>query len=170
MSTTAAATSPYAGFWLRFVAAIIDGIILAVVNFVLTLILGAILGVNGIYTAVIISYLATGVLGLLYWSMLESGRGQATLGKRVLRLKVTSMSGGRIDFATAATRSWVHWLAYFLLIVDVLVGLPSFAGGNLGLLSGLVGLAALISAIMIAFTPMKQGFHDQIAKTLVVRA
>jgi uncharacterized RDD family membrane protein YckC len=170
MPTSAAATSPYAGFWLRFVAAIIDGIILAVVNFVLTMILGAIFGLNGIYIVVIVSYLITGVLGLLYWSMLESGPGQATLGKRVLRLKVTNMSGGRIDFATAVMRSWVHWLAYFLLIVDVVVGLPFFVNGNLGLLSGLVALAALVSAIMIAFTPMKQGFHDQIAKTLVVRA
>ncbi len=166
--TTAA--SPYAGFWLRFVAAIIDGIILFVVNFVLSLILAAIFGLGGIYIVIIVSYLVTGALGLLYWAKMESGPGQATLGKRVLKLKVTNLSGGRIDFATAVTRSWVHWLGYFVLILDVVLGLPFFLNGNLGTLSGIVTVAALISAIMIAFTPMKQGFHDQIAKTLVVRA
>jgi len=166
----AVAASPYAGFWLRFIAAFIDGILLAIVNFILTLILGIIFGLSGIYIVVIVSYVITGLLGLLYWSKLESGPWQATLGKRVLKLKVTDMSGGRIDFTTALTRSWVHWLGYFVLILDVLLGLPFFLNGNLGTLSGIVALAALVSAIMIAFTPMKQGFHDQMAKTLVVRA
>jgi uncharacterized RDD family membrane protein YckC len=164
----AAAASPYAGFWLRFVAAIIDGILLAVVNFILSFILLAVFGLN--IVALILIYVITGALGLIYWAMMESGPGQATLGKRILKLKVTNMSGGRIDFATALTRSWVHWLSYFVLVIDVLLGLPFFLNGNLGTLSGIVALAALASAIMIAFTPMKQGFHDQIAKTLVVRA
>jgi len=67
---------------------------------------------------------------------------QATLGKRVLGLKVTDEAGQRINFGRASGRHWGKILS---------------------------GIICNIGYIMAAFTERKQALHDLIAKTLVVR-
>lgn len=91
----------------------------------------------------------------VYYTLLEAGARQASLGKRLLRLRVTALGGERPGPVTALMRSWPHWLPILFL------GTPL-----LGLLT-LVCIGALIAA---AFTTRKQGLHDLLAKTLVVRA
>ncbi|MGI8638732.1 MAG: RDD family protein [Pyrinomonadaceae bacterium] len=77
-----------------------------------------------------------------YFTLLESSRWQATLGKLILGIKVTDLSGGRISFARATGR---------------------FFGKILS------GQVLLIGYLMAAFTERKQALHDLLAGTLVVR-
>jgi len=144
----------YAGFWKRLLAAIIDGVILGIANMIIGAILGLIMGVemSGFQTGVNgnididITYMATSnsitiVIGWLYFALLESSSGQATLGKRALGIIVTDYEGRRISFLRATGR-------HFAKIISVVI--------------------LLIGYIMIAFTQKKQGLHDIIAETLVV--
>jgi uncharacterized RDD family membrane protein YckC len=79
----------------------------------------------------------------LYYALMESSSRQATLGKMALQIKVTDLQGARISFGTATVR-------YFSKILS--------------------GLILGIGFLMVAFTEKKQGLHDMIANTLVVKA
>lgn len=135
---------PYAGFWKRFVAYIIDGIL---ANIVVT-ILGYILGVGymtrlgavaaGRSTAYSLLSL---VIVWLYFALMESSSVQATVGKMALGIKVTDLDGHRISFGKASVRHWSKILSTIIL---------------------------LIGYIMAGFTARKQALHDIIAGTLVV--
>ena len=78
----------------------------------------------------------------LYFAFLESSISQATLGKRALGLRVADEQGQRIGFGRATARHFGRFLNAF-----------SFGIGYL----------------IIAFDPRKQGFHDMLAHTVVVR-
>lgn len=148
----------YAGFWLRFVALIIDYLILGVLTgFVIVPILGAfgVMGSMGDMNEMDESFIAgmiaamTGTLALvnivinwLYFALMESSSWQATLGKRAVGVKVVTEEGGRISFVTATIR-------YIGKIVS--------------------GAILLIGYIMAAFTAKKQALHDMIASTYVVK-
>ncbi len=82
------------------------------------------------------------LLGAAYFIPQESSSRQATLGKRVMRLKVTDYSGERISVGRATGR-------YFAKILS--------------------GFVLFIGYIMAAFTPRKRALHDLIASTLVRR-
>jgi uncharacterized RDD family membrane protein YckC len=157
----------YAGFWIRFVAYIVDGLILSIPIFIIVLIFGVIAGIIGGMTGAIHSLGNSGsepavgaVMGVsialmelvffvfiivitwLYFAMLESSPAQATYGKRLLGLQVTNLSGGRISFGQASGR-------FFAKILSKMIFYVGF--------------------IMAGFTERKQGLHDMIAGTLVVR-
>jgi len=165
MSMASAAPGPGApaGFLLRLVASIIDAVILTIIIFVISFVLGLVLGMNGVVTATIIAYVAGGIIALVYWGKMESGPTGATLGKKVMKIKVTSAGGGTLDFATALKRSWVHWLGYFFGVLDLVLGTGY-------ILAGIVGIAILVSCVAVAIKANKQGFHDDFAKAQVVRA
>lgn len=145
----------FGSFWERFAAAIIDGVILYAVGYVLGLILGKPTteeimeisqseGFGATMTATYFSAssIATFVLQWLYYSYMESGPWQATLGKRALGLKVTSMNGERISFLNATGR-------YFAKIIS--------------------GIILLIGYLMMLWDDKKQCLHDRLAGTLVVK-
>ena len=124
----------YAGFWRRFAAIIIDWIILSVAQAIL---FGAIDVDRGGQVVVVTA------IGWLYWAVMESSTEQATLGKKVLSIKVTDLAGNRITFGRATGR-------YFAKIVSAMI--------------------LLIGYIMAGLTARKQALHDKIADTLVVLA
>ncbi|MGE0154872.1 MAG: RDD family protein [Reyranellaceae bacterium] len=163
MASAAPASGSPAGFLLRLVAAIIDSVILTIIVFVISFVLGFALGMDGVLVATIVAYAAGGIIALFYWAKLESGKDQATPGKKVMKIKVVSASGGALDFAGAIKRSWVHWLGYFVAVVDIVVF------GNY-YLTGILGIAVLVSCIAVAVKSNKQGFHDDWAAAQVVRA
>lgn len=148
----------YAGFWLRFVAAIIDGIVLGIVGMIVTLPFMATLGLRGILTgrppimgpedvAVLMGTLFWAivvrlVLNWLYFAVFESSPWQATLGKKALGLEVTDLAGRRVSFGRASGR-------FFGKIVS--------------------SLTLLIGFIMAGFTEKKQALHDMMASCLVLR-
>ena len=140
--------SGYAGFWKRFVAALIDVVLIGVV-FILVSILLLIMGLGidfslggGIEPRVfIILNLISIVIPWIYWAAMESSSRQATLGKMALGIIVTDLDGNRISFARATGR-------YLAKIVS--------------------GIILYIGFIMAAFTGKKQALHDIMAGCLVV--
>jgi uncharacterized RDD family membrane protein YckC len=151
-STVARRPMVYAGFWLRAAAYLLDSLALGFA--VGIFILGPLMQRAGIspdnpwvlFTGtsrqiIAINLLAT-MASWLYWALLESSPWQATLGKKMLGLKVTDLEGRRISFARATGR-------YFGKIIS---GLPLF-----------VGFA------MAGFTERKQALHDIIATCLVLK-
>jgi len=153
----------YAGFWLRFVAFLIDGVVmsLGVVLVLIPLIfltgLGALLSRihpdeewndMGVFLIIGVLFLfATVSLAVtwLYHACMESSEWQATVGKKALGLVVTDMAGHRISFARATGR-------HFAKIIS---NMASFGIG--------------LGYIMAGFTAKKQALHDMIAGCLVLR-
>ncbi len=82
------------------------------------------------------------VLPLLYFTLLESSRWQATIGKRVCHLRVTGLDGGRISFWRALGRYAGKFVSAFILGIGFM---------------------------MAGWTARKQALHDLMAETLVVR-
>lgn len=157
----AAYSSPYAGFWLRFVAHLIDG---AIIGVVLLMALGFLAVFTGLGAVIhnlhagedpgaifallgvtfILALVGVGVIGgWLYYALMESSSWQATLGKKALSLQVTDLAGRPISFGRASGR-------HFSKII-----------------SGLIPFA--IGYIMAGFTEKKQALHDMIASCLVIR-
>jgi len=151
----------YAGFWLRFVAAIIDGLVLAVPGgFLLFLLFASALpslihGADPMTIALTFlpRFMLFGLIvlvgGWLYWALMESSAWQATLGKKALGLYVTDLAGNRATFGRTSGRF--------------------FAGRGIGSVPYLGGLYFLISCIMAGLTAKKQALHDMIASCLVLR-
>jgi uncharacterized RDD family membrane protein YckC len=148
----------YAGFWLRFVAFIIDQLLLYFVGMILFLPFAASMsmGMRGMMTgrppnleellpmihAMLRLALLRMVIHWLYYSLLESSAWQGTLGKKALGLEVTDLDGNRISFGRATGR-------FFAKIISSII--------------------LFIGYIMAGFTEKKQALHDILAGTLVIR-
>jgi len=114
------AALPRAGFWIRIVALLIDGLLV------------------GIVTRMCDWFpVALAVYGAVLWKL----RG-ATVGDIIFGIKVVRVDGARIEWVTVIVRA----LACFFSIIVVGLGF-----------------------IWIAFDREKQGWHDKIAGTFVVR-
>lgn len=135
-----AAAVVYAGFWRRFAAVFIDGIIVVVVLFVCDIVVAAAVGSRTSAYTTIATALSFGV-SIAYYVGLESSQLQATIGKLALGIIVTDMHGRRVSPLRAL-------------------------GRYLGKL--LSALTLLIGYLMAGFTEKKQALHDMIAGTLVV--
>jgi len=152
-------TSRYGGFWLRLLAHFIDHVILGAIAAPLffILVLPAMLRVINeaernrepspeliiaIVSSVFIYIVLAFVGQWLYEALLTSSSWQATLGKRVLQLKVTDELGNRIGFGRATGR-------FFAKIVS--------------------SMFFCIGFIMVGLTDRKRGLHDMLAGTLVMK-
>ena len=118
------------GYWLRrLVALIVDGAIIAVVLGVIFAVAAAsfFFGGFGAMTFFFGAFtILVGVLLILYFPLTESMWG-ASLGKRILGLKVVSKRGTNPTFVEAFVRniSKIYWL---LLLLDVIIGLATSKG------------------------------------------
>lgn len=157
--------SKYAGFWLRFVAYLIDGFIIGTVQSFIIVPMLAMFGLGiatmdgmsnmeqmpeeniiaivfGAISAMSAIILVAGIISLIYYTIMESSKYQATLGKMALGLKVTDMDGKRLDFGRSLLR-------------------------NLGKI--ISQMVLMIGYIMAGLTAKKQALHDMIAGALVVK-
>jgi uncharacterized RDD family membrane protein YckC len=107
--------------------------------------------VSGIVTAIaggisddarVIAQLLLLVAAYVYYAGMESSVYQATVGKIALGIQVTDLNGNRISFLRALGRNLAEILSALILFIGY---------------------------IMVAFTAKKQGLHDMIAGTLVVK-
>jgi uncharacterized RDD family membrane protein YckC len=115
-------SGPRAGFWRRFGAAVIDGIILGVIASILTAILGGDSAdrFSGTYQGIQL------VLGVAYFTWLEGGASGQTLGKKALSIRVIDFGGaGSIGPGRALGRYFARWLSgipiglgYFWMLWD----------------------------------------------------
>ena len=151
----------YAGFWLRFVAHLVDYFVLQIAISIIAMpflfgmitaiisaakevedetqaiaIIGIILGYVGLLSTLSI------IAGWLYYALMESSKQQGTLGKMALGIKVTDIEGNRISFGRATGR-------YFGKIIST--------------------MTIYIGYIMAGFTARKQALHDIMSDCLVVR-
>ncbi|MGH9681015.1 MAG: RDD family protein [Candidatus Acidiferrales bacterium] len=160
---------PYAGFWIRFAAYLIDGLILGIPYMIVLIVWISSMGgfammlrrhqleepsgmrglppAAGAFAGLLFGFLVVSLfflaLNWLYFAGLQSSERQATFGKAILSLRVTDLEGRRLSFGHATGR-------FFAKIV-----------------SGMIPFA--IGYIMAGFTAKKQALHDMIAGTLVFR-
>ena len=165
VASTAAAE--FAGFWLRFLAAFIDVIILAlalgvVASFLAVLRLqpleflklgpgsdpGAVSKLYG-HRGLVLMLVFFVAASWLYFAFSESSAAQATPGKRLAGLYVADSEGNRPSFLRASGR---------------------FSTGRLiAHVPGIGLLYFLVDCICAGFTPRKQAVHDMISGCLVLR-
>jgi len=158
--TTETSAVRYAGFWRRFIAMVLDWLILGAVFSIPMFIFGIGMwsehyttytrhgwayynngdsaGFAGAMMSMWMIYL---VGGWLYHALMESSKNQGTLGKMALGLRVTDLDGRRITFGRATGRYFAKILSHLTL---------------------------WIGFIMAGFTSKKQALHDFVAGTLVL--
>ena len=120
----------YAGFWFRFLAGLIDWVILTIISMILVFV-------------PIIGWILNIFLYWLYYAIQHSSAKQATFGMRALDIKITDEKQKKISFWRATGNLYVSSLSALLLFIGY---------------------------IMIAFTSRKQGLHNFISRTLVLKA
>jgi len=136
----------YAGFWRRFAAYMIDGVVIAFALGALTDVLWTTLIAQYDYDevhkilAVAVSLMSI-PLAWTYYSGMESSPLQATIGKLAVGIYVTDLQGQRISFGRATGR---------------------FFGKILS------GAILLIGYLMAGFTAKKQALHDMLSGCLVL--
>ena len=150
--TEAASPSPgalaglalYAGFWRRTAALLIDAIPVGIISWIVGVSTHTQSifwwNVEGISDAR--GFLIGAIIGWLYFAMCESSGSQATLGKMIIGLYVTDEGGSRITFRRATGRHFGKYISAVLLCIGFM---------------------------MAGFTEKKQGLHDMLADTLVMR-
>ncbi|PYX36331.1 MAG: hypothetical protein DMG75_10935 [Acidobacteria bacterium] len=116
-TTPVPATAGYGGFWIRLVAAILDGILVQVVVVPVSIMVGAVIGAAGLIVGATLGFLAS----RLYEAVLESSPRQATLGKMALGLKVTDLAGNRISFARASGRHFAKYLSGAIFFIGYII-------------------------------------------------
>ena len=133
----------YASFWKRMAAYLIDGFIYKLITFVISFAFGLALGISGApdIIASLVGIIISVVVWVIYYNVSESSSWQATIGKKMLGLKVTDLNGQRISF----------WRAI---------------GRNLGKIVSAILLC--IGYLMCLWTEKRQCLHDQMAACLVL--
>lgn len=153
----AASRVQYAGFWIRFLAIFLDGLILSVVLSPISFAIFGMMGVtaslaNGgndpermlavLFPAIFLAVGLGVIAKWLYEALLTSSSKQATIGKMACGLRVTDLQGRRLTFARATGRFFAKYVSSMTL---------------------------LIGYIMAGFTERKQALHDFIAGTYVLK-
>ncbi len=135
----------YGGFWIRFGAKFIDGIILWVVNRAIQMLLGAIMfaiASDGARIAVTVLMVLMQYAIAIGYVTFFIGKFAATPGKMACGLKVIVSNGSRVGY-------WRAFGRYFAEILSVII--------------------LLIGYIMVAFDKEKRALHDHICNTRVIR-
>jgi len=138
--------APKAGFWVRVVAYLLDSCLLGAVQFALGLLLGVFIALmngsadNTAMTTVL--WLFGAVISIAYAIFFTGYCGQ-TPGKMALRIKVIRTDGSNISYGRAALRE-----------------IPG---------KFISGILLCVGYIMVAFDSQKQGLHDKMADTYVIK-
>lgn len=138
----------YAGFWIRFLAKFVDGIIVGIPGWVLQF--GAMAFVNpddpdsanmGI-VMMLVGWVISFALQIAYSTWMH-GRFGATVGKMACGLRVVTASGGKIGYALACGRFFAEMVS---------------------------GIILYVGYIMAGFDDEKRALHDRICNTRVIRS
>ncbi|WP_346355644.1 RDD family protein [Azotosporobacter soli] len=135
----------YGGAGVRFLASLIDFAVIVILSTLLFL--GCMKGVEVFVKEISIQHIIgtdvtiTAIVYMTYFTVLEGGKRQAGLGKRMMKLKVTGLDNTKIGYVAAFCRA-------ILKLILVL----GFAG---------------VGAISIFFSKKKQTVYDIFLKTVV---
>lgn len=145
----------YAGFWIRFVARLIDGVLLGVAGWIIRMPLLLMFGVGvpfrgrgGDFGAALPMIIGFGGIVVLLQLILQaayeiyfvSTKG-ATIGKQVLGLKIIRAGGSGVPAGLAAGRYFAQFISAMILFIGY---------------------------IMAGFDPEKRALHDRICETRVI--
>lgn len=136
--------SNHAGFWVRFLAYMIDSLL---IGFTMGLLFGlmggdlVIVNSNGVAHLSNVANLYVAIIYWLYLAITQSSAWQATIGKKVMGLKLVNEDGTRVSFFKALGRSSIGYMISSILCIGF---------------------------IAVGVTEKKVGFHDMIFKTYVV--
>jgi len=163
-------TFKYIGFWKRFLAHLIDQLILGFVSSIIIIPVLIFFGI-GIFsqfehsndlefrnialqnpdlsfyeislmlTLILVLTLFSLLISWLYYSLMESSAKQATVGKMILNIKVTTLNGDRISFGRATGRYFGKFLS--------------------GMISG-------IGYLVMLFNERKQTLHDMLSGCIII--
>jgi len=138
-----------AGLGIRLGARLIDGLLIAVVDVIITIITGN----NRVLTGVI-----GGLVYLGYYTYMESNRGH-TFGKQWLKMRVLGPAGGNPTMEEALRRNAWAALAIFngIFLIGALTGLAEFIA--------VIAIAVTISQDNVA----RRGWHDKFGNTRVIK-
>jgi uncharacterized RDD family membrane protein YckC len=149
---SAVSYSEFGSFWERFLAFFIDSAILTfgsiAVSFLVAFFIGFIMALMGSEIEemegffIVLYYIMAFISGWLYFTIMQSSKLQATVGKKACNLVVTNSTGNRISFGKANVRFWSKFIS-----------------------SAIFGIGYL----MAAFTEKHQALHDMIAGTVVLK-
>ena len=109
VSSAAAGSGTYAGFWVRFVAFVIDVCIISLASGI------AAAGTMGV--GVVVGFVGP----WLYEAFMLSSEWQATVGKRAMSIVVTGLDGQPVSFARATGRHFAKYLSGFLLMIGFIM-------------------------------------------------
>ena len=148
--------APPAGFWIRFVAYMIDALIVTAVSLlVIAICVGVVIltdesldleNPGGIVIGAVLVVIAVLiVINWLYEALMTSSPRGATLGKMALGLRIVRFDGAQLSFGRATGRHFAKFV--------VTPAVPLFIG-----------------YIMAGFTNRKRALHDILADTLVIKS
>jgi len=143
-NTNISTSQDYVGFWKRFLAYWIDGLILGIITLPVSAAFGAFnfSAAATTHTTNPVGSLFGFVIGAAYFIFFWVNQNGQTLGQRLLAIKVQKEDGQPIDIGTAVIR----YIGYLISSVVFALGF-----------------------IWIAFDSKKQGWHDKMARTVVVK-
>jgi uncharacterized RDD family membrane protein YckC len=132
------ASGPRAGFWSRFGAVLLDGLIVAVVP-VIVFIIGGVSGSDGL---LVLGYVAYFAIFIAYEIYFHGGHTGQTIGKRALGIRVVDFStGGPIGYGRATLRVIGRWIS---------------------------GAVCYLGYLWMLWDKEKQCWHDKMANDVVV--
>jgi len=140
----------YAGFWIRFAALFIDGIVISIAQYAvyIPVILVVMRGAGNmdnnpwpLFAAQMILAVFSMVLAAGY-EIWMTGRYGATLGKMACRLRIVTPDGGRMSYARATGRHFAKFISYFTMYIGFIIA---------------------------GFDKEKRSLHDMICTTRVVK-
>lgn len=134
----------YAGFWIRFAAKVVDGLILGVI-LIAPMVFIVIRNAGGRATgtfdpAMLLFQLGYSIVGMAY-SIFFVGKYGATPGKMVCNLKIVTADGGKVGYGRATGRFFAEILS---------------------------GIICYIGYIMAGFDGQKRALHDHLCSTRVI--
>ena len=136
----------YGGFWIRFAAKFIDGIILSVVNMIWGFLLGNMMLASMEDPVVAMRYslmsMALQTLTAAFYSCFFLGKFAATPGKMICGLEVITVDSDNVSYLRGFGR-------YFAELIS--------------------GLILCIGYLMAAWDPEKRALHDRICNTRVIK-
>jgi uncharacterized RDD family membrane protein YckC len=162
----------YAGFWIRFVAAFLDGLLLWAVLMVVGVAVGffsiatrspSSRGFGALFVAQILINLIGAVIAIAYYTFFV-GKYGATLGKMALGLRIRISDGRTTGYGRSLCRYFAQQICMAIILFS-LVFQSEFVTG----ICGLLGFAFFLFAYCMAgFDSEKRALHDRICNTRVV--
>lgn len=180
----------YAGFWIRVVAIILDGIVLGTVLYLIQIFISGKMfesmdfskvfesvedftqlfeALKTIVQPMITVWAITVLINILYWVIL-TGKFGATLGKMALGIKVVKDDLQPVTYRGAFVREFLGKnLLYSAIFFGAWLAFFWFLWSYKNPFSSLIVFVGFLGYLWVSWDKRKQGWHDKIARTVVIK-